>query len=259
MADEELRDLLRSAENILSGTTSKTNVIRSSNQPKTVAPLSTADVRKDESMNNASRPVPAVESFGNAGFGQEASDLANLLDSLSNDLKSELQPVSAMNSTQDNSNRIDLTEPTAKSHTALSSTASFSIASSGDSDVDFEDDHDYDFDSLTDDDTNIVEVDNKVTAVRFCGEYSLRGKLGLYLTAVPTALAHALPSEKDTSKSSSVAQHFLLGGEGQGVGDQSDCLQFINLNNKYAYDNSYTEMVFNHLYAGKTTGQLSMA
>lgn len=223
MADEELRDLLRSAESILSGTNSKV-IHRNSVQPPKPAAPTIATARKDE----------AASLKNDASFGQEANDLASLLDSLSHDLNSELQPISTISVTRDlQSNKVDLSEGNSKSHAQMSSTTSLSIASSADSDIDYEDVQENDFDSLTDDDTT-VELNNRVTVVRFCGEYSLRGKLGLYLTAIPTALAHALPSEKDSSKSSSSAQHFLLGGEGQGVGDQFDCLQFINLNDKYS-------------------------
>eukprot|EP01041_Mallomonas_annulata_P006290 gene6290-12734_t len=78
------------------------------------------------------------------------------------------------------------------------------------------------------------------SVIRFGTNCCLRGRKGRYLTAVPT-IATPLPSNTNAnatgqptkSSSTSASPTFVLGVEGQGVGDLLDCLTFVNTDNKY--------------------------
>lgn len=102
------------------------------------------------------------------------------------------------------------------------------------------------------------------TVLKFGSEISLRGRLGKYLTAVPILSpvvpppppqVPSLPNGGSTRSSFSVAdngqvastvqiaavqaqnatqhtQSFLLGVEGQGVGELFDCFHFVNADNR---------------------------
>ena len=109
--------------------------------------------------------------------------------------------------------------------------------------------------------TNQVNSDDwEYTVLKFGSEISLRGRLGKYLTAVPisqpiAAAAPVVPLGIASTRSSfSVAENtqtapsiliqtpaaapvqqmqaFLLGVEGQGVGELFDCFVFVNADNR---------------------------
>lgn len=100
--------------------------------------------------------------------------------------------------------------------------------------------------------------DWEYTVLKFGSEISLRGRLGKYLTAVPVLQPVTLPpgqapvlatassrssfSAADSAQASSTAptppvqhtQAFLLGVEGQGVGELFDSFVFVNADNRWA-------------------------
>lgn len=219
--DEELRKLLRSAENILGSTSSATTFTATSSLPR----KKDATLVENIAIENKNLP--------DARISQEARDLATLLDSLSNDLKSEL--ISGETIPRSTVTDRQKKESVSKTkYTPPSPTSSFSAHSLQDSDIDFDplDAVDYS-DSISSDGLN-----NDVSIVRFGVEYSLRGKHGLYLTAIPNSVSISGPASTAISKDAnhpSSSQQYVLGCEGQGVGDALDCLQFINTNQKYVY------------------------
>jgi hypothetical protein len=86
------------------------------------------------------------------------------------------------------------------------------------------------------------------TVVRFNQNYAIRGKHGKYLTAIPDELSSApsyLSSIQTSAELSPNAKAFemarspvppsrtyLLGADGQGIGELMDCLTFIPVDNK---------------------------
>lgn len=95
------------------------------------------------------------------------------------------------------------------------------------------------------------------TVLKFGSEVSLRGRLGKYLTAVPVQQNNAVPassavasaqsasttgpiptatpaaaSAQSQAQSASLAKAFLLGVDGQGIGEGQDCFVFVNAENR---------------------------
>jgi hypothetical protein len=72
--------------------------------------------------------------------------------------------------------------------------------------------------------------------VRFGQRYTLRGKLGKYITAVPEQVVVSAADPERPGGHSGQANHisklFHLGLEGQGVGDPMDCFCLTNIDNK---------------------------
>ena len=84
---------------------------------------------------------------------------------------------------------------------------------------------------------NLMPRDDRMdsTVLTFHSDISFRTKLGRYLTAAPTSEDRRDEKRRDSgvhvrssSDMSSVAP-FLLGVEGQGVGDPLDCFHFLSL------------------------------
>ncbi len=81
------------------------------------------------------------------------------------------------------------------------------------------------------------------TVIRFNKDYSIRGRLGMYLTAnIEEALVENQPGTSNalvpatTSLSNKAAakpsKTYLLGVNGQGIGQNVDSLQFVSIDNK---------------------------
>ena len=250
--DEDLRNLLRSAESILgtkidnADSTQRyraSNVYKASAQTTTTPTLRVNDLLSNQASGTSSNTSNSVD----VKISREASDLATLLDSLSHDLKNELaqdtRPASSVEvlkpswgSKQSRSNYPTVSSPA----------SSFSAANSlQDSDIDIDiidPSREVDSDGFSAEESSGA-YDN-VSVVRFCKEFSLRGKHGLYLTAVSNSSSSSAPPSLPISSASvtgsiretgsaAAAQQYLLGAEGQGIGDPLDCLQFININQKY--------------------------
>ena len=69
------------------------------------------------------------------------------------------------------------------------------------------------------------------SVIKFNENYALRGRKGLYLTALPTSSPNTLkdPESSSSSKVGNKSTYFLLGGNGQGIGEKFECLNFVNL------------------------------
>jgi hypothetical protein len=91
------------------------------------------------------------------------------------------------------------------------------------------------------------------TVLKFGSECSLRGRLGKYLTAMPVNqtqltqlgsgnLASTSPSQTSRVNALKASQGqgliYLLGVEGQGIGEQLDCFTFVNVENRYVFFSS---------------------
>ena len=259
--DEDLRNLLRSAESIL-GTkidSDSTQRYRAPTISTTFAPITTTPTLRTKDLLSSQTSGLSNSSNVDVKISREASDLATLLDSLSHDLKSELaQDSNPISSVRDNTSSEALkpnwaSKPSKNIPTTISSpTSTFSATNSlQDSDIDIDimdPSREFDSDGFSAEEASGA-YDN-VSVVRFCKEFSLRGKHGLYLTAVPninnssalqypsftSVAASATSSVRETGSGPGVAatQQYLLGAEGQGIGDPLDCLQFININQKCA-------------------------
>ena len=78
------------------------------------------------------------------------------------------------------------------------------------------------------------------TVIKFGSEISLRGRLGKYLTIIPFSQPNAVPVPivaSSTSKSVQIpsaplTKAFLLGLDGQGIGEVQDCFVFVNAENR---------------------------
>lgn len=232
-ADEELRNLLRSAESILKSSTSKNVSGSVPGNKQSAASVQTARKSFLAQPEKAKTAVNEGKMFSGVASSNDSKDLSSLLDSLNEDLKSELQ-IANLSSQASKSTALPIPSrplnrisDTIAHNKSPSPASSFSIASLNESDTNIEGDSAFDADSIADGDDS--EISDNVTVVKFGKEYSLRGKHGLYLTAVPTSIR----ADKEASLQPT-STHFVLGSEGQGVGDKLDCLQFINLNKKYA-------------------------
>lgn len=252
--DEDLRNLLRSAESILGtkidNASDSTQRYRASSVNTASAPtLRANDLQASVSALNASNSNVDVK------ISREASDLASLLDTLSHDLKNELaQDIRPVTSARENTSEAlkpswSLKQPRSIYPAVSSPASSFSAANSlQDSDIDIDamdPSREVDSDGFSAEESTGA-YDN-VSVVRFCKEFSLRGKHGLYLAAVSNSNSSTAPPPLPLSSASmagsiirdtgsaAAAQQYLLGAEGQGIGDPLDCLQFININQKYTY------------------------
>lgn len=90
----------------------------------------------------------------------------------------------------------------------------------------------------------VVDADSlDYTVIRFNKDYSVRGRVGTYLTTnieevavenqngannslIPQGGAIKGTNQKHISKT------YLLGVNGQGIGEDIDCLQFVSIDNK---------------------------
>lgn len=83
------------------------------------------------------------------------------------------------------------------------------------------------------------------TVIRFQQNYVIRGKHGKYLTALPEELgpspqlSSSLPEQSPNAKAFEMSRSpvppsrtYLLGAEGQGIGELMDCLTFVPVDNK---------------------------
>lgn len=72
------------------------------------------------------------------------------------------------------------------------------------------------------------------TVIHYGRQYVLRGSNGRYLTAVVDDSAASASGPSDVSKPVAVSSYYL-GVHGQGIGETTDAISFVNLDNKFVF------------------------